>query len=185
MLEARAIKVKIQSLLSSCSCSWWHNVVVWGWGWGDTYISHVKGAENIWEFILPEYVRKGFTEEVILDEFWRISRSLNGRLGGTGASGMTKEDVSGRGKGKVDQKAKRNTRPWGLRTSPGDGCVRKCPHRAYTLGFILGSIYSFLQGFSLRGQSGIICICIHTHIYISQYKYLWCSKAAESPIWQV
>ena len=94
---------------------------------------------------------------------------MNGRLGGTGASGMMKEDVLGRGKGKVDQKAKRNKRPWGLRTSPGDGCVRKCPHRAYTLGFSLGSIYSCLQGFSLRGQTGIICIriCIHTHIYIS------------------
>ena len=59
----------------------------------------------IWGFILPECVRKGLTEVVILEERGRISRSLNGRVGKAGAGGMVKmfRGGNGRSKGKGEK----------------------------------------------------------------------------------
>ena len=68
----------------------------------------------IWGFILPECVREGLTEVVILEERGRISRSLNGRVGKAGAGGMVKMFQGRkwqikRQRGKI-KKAKRNKR---------------------------------------------------------------------------
>ena len=103
----------------------------------------------IWGFILPECVRKGLTEVVILEERGRISRSLNGRVGKAGAGGMVKMFQGRkwqikRQRGIKDHRSKKKKkRPQVLRQSPRDGHVRKCPHRAYTVLFWEVSIIAF------------------------------------------
>ena len=69
-------------------------------------------------------------------------------------------------RGKI-KKAKRNKRPRVLRQSPRGGHVRKCPHRAYTLGFTLGSVYSYFL--RLQFKRGDAQEHIHTFVWVFLY----------------
>ena len=96
------------------------------YGGKEVYIPHVKGAQKHRELTLSECVSKAFTEMVIIDKLW-LSRSSNGRLVCTGTSGKVKMFQEA----EIEyQKAKRNKRPWGLRKSPGDQCVRNMPSQS-------------------------------------------------------
>ena len=104
----------------------------------------------IWGFILPECVRKGLTEVVILEERGRISRSLNGRVGKAGAGGMVKMFQGRkwqikRQRGKI-KKAKRNKRSQvkkkkkttGPQAKPQRRTCQEMPSQSLYSGFYFG-----------------------------------------------